>query len=132
MGVITRFGGPIFYLIVYGFVLLGVLVSADSGSIFSKRGRRVHSPVAPESDPTKLDVAREAHAALNSQDILRVQHMSKSFGSNKVVDDVSFGVSQDVIFALLGPNGAGKTTTFNVIRALRLPTSTISPHAEFI
>ncbi|KAF4573510.1 hypothetical protein EYR36_008028 [Pleurotus pulmonarius] len=123
MGVITRFGGPILYLIVYGFVLLGVLVWADSGSIFSKRSRRVHSPVAPNSDPTKLDVAHEAHAALNSQDILRVQHMSKSFGSNKVVDDVSFGVSQDVIFALLGPNGAGKTTTFNVIRGDVIPDS---------
>ncbi|KAF7436184.1 hypothetical protein PC9H_003010 [Pleurotus ostreatus] len=123
MGVITRFGGPILYLIVYGFVLLGVLVWVDSGSIFSRHSRRAHSSVAPNSDPTKLDVAQEAHAALNSQDILRVQHMSKSFGSNKVVDDVSFGVSRDVIFALLGPNGAGKTTTFNVIRGDVIPDS---------
>ena len=67
---------------------------------------------------SKDDVEKEAIAVADSDDILRVLDVEKTFGGdNKVVDDVSFGVSRDTIFALLGPNGAGKTTTFNIIRA---------------
>ena len=64
------------------------------------------------------DVDDEAEKVTNSADALRVLSVVKAFGSadNRVVDNVSFGVSQDTIFALLGPNGAGKTTTFNIIR----------------
>ncbi len=59
----------------------------------------------------------------DSGDALRVLNIVKALGSasNRVVDNVSFGVSQDTIFALLGPNGAGKTTTFNVIRTSHTP-----------
>ena len=64
------------------------------------------------------DVDDEAAVVSDSADALRVLNVVKAFGkaSNRVVDNVSFGVSQDTIFALLGPNGAGKTTTFNIIR----------------
>lgn len=49
--------------------------------------------------------------------ILEVQHVSKSFGQLKAVDDVSFKVDKGEIFGIAGPNGAGKTTLFNVISA---------------
>ena len=53
----------------------------------------------------------------NPNDLLRVVHVStEQFNKKTVVDNVSFGVSQNNIFAMLGPNGAGKTTTFNMIR----------------
>lgn len=61
-----------------------------------------------------------AESVANSDDLLRVVNISKKYGNNQVVDDVSVGVAKDTIFALLGPNGAGKTTTFNIIRALQL------------
>lgn len=44
-----------------------------------------------------------------------VSHISKSFGSVKAVDDVSFQVHKGEIFGLLGPNGAGKTTTIRIM-----------------
>lgn len=47
--------------------------------------------------------------------VIDVEHISKSFGAMKAVDDVSFSVSQGEIFGLLGPNGAGKTTTIRII-----------------
>ena len=62
------------------------------------------------------DVVAEANAVANSQDSLRVVNITKVYGSDTVVDGVSFGVAQGDVLALLGPNGAGKTTTFDMIR----------------
>ncbi|NSW53005.1 MAG: ATP-binding cassette domain-containing protein [Anaerolineae bacterium] len=44
-----------------------------------------------------------------------VDHISKSFGSQRAVDDVSFTVNGGEIFGLLGPNGAGKTTSIRIM-----------------
>ncbi len=41
---------------------------------------------------------------------INVEHVSKSFGKNRVLDDVSLQVPTGVVFALLGENGAGKST----------------------
>jgi len=46
---------------------------------------------------------------------VELSHVSKSFGSLRAVDDVSFNVEQGEIFGLLGPNGAGKTTTIRIL-----------------
>jgi ABC-2 type transport system ATP-binding protein len=46
---------------------------------------------------------------------VEISHISKSFGSLKAVDDVSFDVEKGEIFGLLGPNGAGKTTAIRVL-----------------
>ena len=122
LGDIMRYGGPIAYLFVYGFVLLSILVWADSGSIIPRRFLKTRKQQVrldenlAANEISRQDVAREARAVAHSSDALRVLHVSKSFDGNRVVDDVSFGVSGDVIFAMLGPNGAGKTTTFNMIR----------------
>jgi len=56
-------------------------------------------------------------------DIVKVEHLSKSFGNLKAVDDISFEVKQGEIFGFLGPNGAGKTTTINILTTLLRPTS---------
>ena len=41
---------------------------------------------------------------------LEVLHLAKSYGSRKVVKDVSLSVRKGEVVGLLGPNGAGKTT----------------------
>jgi ABC-2 type transport system ATP-binding protein len=46
---------------------------------------------------------------------VEISHISKSFGSLKAVDDVTFEVAKGEIFGLLGPNGAGKTTAIRVL-----------------
>ncbi|CAL1693884.1 unnamed protein product [Somion occarium] len=126
MGQISRYGGPILYLFVYGFILFGVLVWVDSGSIFSRRkvaiqtAANIPAGTETDSDSTK-DVLKEAISVTKSSEILRVLGVEKSFGDNKVVDNVTFGVGKDTVFALLGPNGAGKTSTFNIIRGDIVP-----------
>lgn len=52
-------------------------------------------------------------------DAIVVDHFSKSYGSHKVVDQLSFTVHPGEIFALLGPNGAGKTTTIETLEGYR-------------
>lgn len=54
---------------------------------------------------------------------LVLENVTKSFGGVRAVLDVSFTVSDKVIFGLIGPNGAGKTTIFNLITGVYKPDS---------
>ncbi len=47
--------------------------------------------------------------------ILKIEHLSKSYGRRVVLRDISMTVSQGESVGLLGPNGAGKTTAFYCI-----------------
>ncbi len=51
----------------------------------------------------------------NSDNIIEVKGLGKSFGSLVAVDDVSFTIRRGEILGIAGPNGAGKTTLFNLI-----------------
>jgi ABC-2 type transport system ATP-binding protein len=55
----------------------------------------------------------------NSDVILKVENLQKSYGGKKAVDGISFEVKKGEIFGILGPNGAGKTTTLEMIETLR-------------
>ena len=47
--------------------------------------------------------------------LLQLEHLKRSFGGVRAVDDVSFTLSAGETAALIGPNGAGKSTLFNLI-----------------
>jgi branched-chain amino acid transport system ATP-binding protein len=53
--------------------------------------------------------------------LLKVSHLTKSFGGNRAVDDISFEVAAGELLAMIGPNGAGKSTTFNIINGQLTP-----------
>ena len=53
--------------------------------------------------------------------LLRVDHISLSFGGVKALTDISFGISEKEVFAIIGPNGAGKTSMLNVINGFYHP-----------
>ncbi len=55
--------------------------------------------------------------------VLEVERITKSFGTLKAVDDISFSIEEGVVFGLLGPNGAGKTTTLRMIMNVIIPDS---------
>ncbi|MDR0488811.1 MAG: ATP-binding cassette domain-containing protein [Propionibacteriaceae bacterium] len=54
---------------------------------------------------------------------LTVTQLSKSFGSLKAVDDVSFVIQPGEVVSIIGPNGSGKTTLINLISGLLQPDS---------
>ena len=69
--------------------------------------------------------------------ILCVESFSKSYGSIKAIDDISFKIYPGEIFALLGPNGAGKTSTLECIEGIRktsngkITIDGVNPEKEF-
>lgn len=57
-----------------------------------------------------------------SEPIIRTEHLSRTFGEVKAVDDLSLVVPAGIVFGFLGPNGAGKTTTIHLLLGLLEPT----------
>jgi ABC-2 type transport system ATP-binding protein len=47
--------------------------------------------------------------------LIEVEHLVKSYGQARAVDDISFKVEKGEILGFLGPNGAGKTTTMRIL-----------------
>lgn len=84
---------------------MAILVWYDtSGSLRPTKGTWFRRSNRVEPSSVDEDVLKEANEASESDDLLRVLNVSKTFGNNMVVDDVSLGVSRDTIFALLGLN----------------------------
>lgn len=55
--------------------------------------------------------------------ILKVEHLSKSFGPNAVLKDIDFTVSQGDVTGIIGASGSGKSTLLRCINLLETPTS---------
>lgn len=53
--------------------------------------------------------------------MISVQNLTRSYGTFKAVDDVSFEVGKGQIVGLLGPNGAGKTTLMKMLTGYHFP-----------
>lgn len=54
--------------------------------------------------------------------MIEVRGLTKRYGAEKAVDDISFEVQHGEVLGFLGPNGAGKTTTMKVITCYLPPT----------
>ncbi|MGE6489695.1 ATP-binding cassette domain-containing protein [Paenisporosarcina sp. NPDC076898] len=63
--------------------------------------------------------------------ILEAEHLTKIYGSERAVNEVTFALGEGTSTALIGPNGAGKTTTLSMLGGLLEPTTgTISLNGE--
>lgn len=55
--------------------------------------------------------------------MIKVEHLTKYYGSFLAVDDISFEIDEGHVYGFLGPNGAGKSTTMNIITGCLSATS---------
>ena len=53
-----------------------------------------------------------------SQPLIDLQHISKSFDGEMVLDDLSLSIKENSFVTLLGPSGCGKSTTLRIIAGL--------------
>ena len=53
----------------------------------------------------------------------RAKHLTKTFGEDTAVQDISFEVPRSSIFGFIGPSGSGKTTTVRLLTGVYTPTS---------
>jgi branched-chain amino acid transport system ATP-binding protein len=67
--------------------------------------------------------AQPAAAPQPASTLLRLDGVSRHFGTLKAVDGVTFDMAAGELRAVIGPNGAGKTTFFNLISGLLPPTT---------
>ena len=58
-----------------------------------------------------------------SETILDIRHLSKSFGSHKVLRDIDFTVNKGDVISVIGASGSGKSTLLRCINLLETPTS---------
>ncbi|MBS4179071.1 ABC transporter ATP-binding protein [Lederbergia citrea] len=60
---------------------------------------------------------------MNTNSCVSIQHVSKKFGKQQVLNDINLEVLEGEIFGLLGPSGAGKTTLVKQLAGLDVPSS---------
>jgi ABC-type polar amino acid transport system ATPase subunit len=55
--------------------------------------------------------------------MLEVKKLKKKFGSNVVLNDISFNVSKGDIISIVGPSGSGKSTLLRCLNLIEKPSS---------
>ena len=121
-GSIYAYGGPILLLLVQivGFFVL--LLWLDGAAMSFRKPQMLQHDAEKDSLSGRPDVdAETARVGKARDDLLQLDHVSKTFASTTAVDRVTLGLRKGEILALLGPNGAGKSTCINMIRSELAP-----------
>lgn len=71
---------------------------------------------------TPLETSRQT-AVLHNDAVIRAKHVTKKFGDEIAVQDISFEVPHSSIFGFIGPSGSGKTTTVRLLTGVYSPTN---------
>ena len=72
--------------------------------------------VVSRSEPSQLQPVRVKDSVISAQ------HLTKKFGDETAVEDVSFDVPRASIFGFIGPSGSGKMTTIRLLTGVYTPT----------
>ena len=78
---------------------------------------------AGEARAQTLDRSLQARPDPVPTSVIEVEHLTKCYGAQRAVDDVSFTVARGDVVALLGPNGSGKSTLMRCLIGFFSPTS---------
>jgi ATP-binding cassette subfamily A (ABC1) protein 3 len=105
-GSLLLYGGPILYLAIQCILLFSLLLWWDSSFPRPSLLRRSYkAKYDSEHEMRSGDLMEELQRLSSKSTDLKIQSVTKLFGKNIAVDDVTFAVQTSEIFALLGPNG---------------------------
>ena len=68
---------------------------------------------------------------MNQKAIIETHNLTKTYGNQVAVNDLTFSIEEGEIFGFLGPNGSGKTTTLLMLIGLTEPTKGWARVADF-
>jgi ABC-2 type transport system ATP-binding protein len=68
---------------------------------------------------------------MNQKAIIETHNLTKIYGNQVAVNDLTFSIEKGEIFGFLGPNGSGKTTTLLMLLGLTEPTKGLAKVADF-
>ena len=96
----------------------GAVTGANTRGAVGTASPASSSSLGPVDSDHQNKLQPQAPGGDNGSSCLKALHLQKSYGSRKVVKDVSLDVAKGEVVGLLGPNGAGKTTSFYMIVGL--------------
>ena len=97
---------------------------ADALAVSSKTDTTTQSVQQSVRQQTaQQETARQEAAQASDGMVLRLDHVSKVYGSLRAVDDLSLTVPRGQWLAIVGSSGSGKTTLMNIIGCMDAPTS---------
>lgn len=113
-------------LVIYGaFLLIAALVFRNglTGAFRSLVAALVRRGILPRPIVVQHDLVDDAELRLDPIDgqVLTCREISKSFGGNQALSDVTLSAKPGEITALIGPNGSGKTTLLNLMCGFYAP-----------
>ena len=79
----------------------------------------VEKGILPPVSPTEADTLQPVQ---DIDSVISARHLTKKFGDETAVQDVSFEVPRASIFGFIGPSGSGKTTTVRLLTGVYTPT----------
>ena len=66
---------------------------------------------------------REEDAGVSREEVIRIHHLSKTFGKNVVLRDIDFSVCAGDVTCIIGASGSGKSTLLRCLNLLETPTT---------
>ncbi|MFQ5565168.1 MAG: energy-dependent translational throttle protein EttA [Paracoccaceae bacterium] len=89
----------------------------------SKARISAYNELAGQSERERIGRAQIIipHGPRLGAQVIEVEHLSKGYGDNLLIDDLSFSLPPGGIVGVIGPNGAGKTTLFRMLTGAEAP-----------
>ncbi|MYM57566.1 ATP-binding cassette domain-containing protein [Rhodobacteraceae bacterium GS-10] len=103
---------PFLWQLIIGalFVVMIIFLPNGLAALVSRLTRRGRGEVVAEAGPVLVPEAPLHHMTAVDGPLLSIDKLEKSYGSQKVLEDITLDVAPGELVSLVGPNGAGKTT----------------------
>eukprot|EP01035_Chromulina_nebulosa_P032536 gene32536-43467_t len=112
---------PFYFIVLPSYWFPHLIVAPEQNPTPAENPLQKEQQLEEGEDPNKPIPIEAVNESLLGAPTVLVNNLRKTFGSQVAVNDLSFNMYENQIFALLGHNGAGKTTTISMLTGLISP-----------